>query len=215
MKTDPASTRKEYQGSVLTEDMLPDDPVELFTRWLDEAANSGTPEPTAMNLATADAGGRVSSRMVLLKGIEQGGFLFFSHYNSRKARALEENPNAALTFYWPETERQVRIEGTVKKIPASESDKYFESRPRDSQIGAHASLQSKVLENRKTLDEKFIEMKERFTDVSRIPRPVHWGGYRVVPLRIEFWQGRKNRLHDRIEFESNGNNNWKTRRLYP
>ncbi len=215
MKTDPAATRKEYQCNVLNEDMLPDDPVELFTRWLDEAADAGTPEPTAMNLATADLKGRISSRMVLLKGVEQEGFLFFSHYSSRKASELEENPNAALTFYWPETERQVRIEGTVKKIRASESDKYFASRPEDSRIGAHVSFQSNVLENRETLDERFNEMKEKFRDGSGIPRPDHWGGYRVMPCRIEFWQGRKNRLHDRIEYVSNGKNRWKTRRLYP
>lgn len=190
-----------------------DDPIELFGRWFEDARDSGIMLPDAVALATADADGRPSGRMVLLKGFDERGFRFFTNYGSRKSRELEENPRAALTFHWAILERQVRIEGTVDRLPEEESAAYFQTRPRGSQIGAWASRQSQRLTSREALRAEAKETEERFTG-SPVPLPSFWGGYRLVPERIEFWQGRANRLHDRVVFERDGAD-WRSGRLYP
>jgi pyridoxamine 5'-phosphate oxidase len=190
------------------------DPVEQFKKWFDEAITSGIQEPTAMNLATISESGTPSSRIVLLKGIEGGAFLFYSNYQSQKGKELEKNPACALTFFWPELERQVRITGVAEQINRDASEKYFQSRPRASQIGAWASPQSAVIANREILDLRVTDIEKKFEGKKVLPRPNQWGGFGVIPASIEFWQGRANRLHDRILFTllSGG---WKIVRLAP
>jgi len=206
--------RKEYTKSTLDISTVHSDPVEQFKKWFDEAITSGIQEPTAMNLATISESGTPSSRIVLLKGIEGGAFLFYSNYQSQKGKELEKNPACALTFFWPELERQVRITGVAEQINRDASEKYFQSRPRASQIGAWASPQSAVIANREILDLRVTDIEKKFEGKKVLPRPNQWGGFGVIPASIEFWQGRANRLHDRILFTllSGG---WKIVRLAP
>jgi pyridoxamine 5'-phosphate oxidase len=191
----------------------PADPLVLFRKWLREAGASGALLPEAVALATATRDGRPSVRMVLHRGFSRGGFVFYTNYNSRKAADLVENPRAALVFHWPQLERQVRIEGRVEKISRAESDRYFQTRPRESRISAWASPQSATIPGRSFLEEEFVRTLERFGD-RRIPRPPFWGGFRIVANCIEFWQGQPHRLHDRVLFRKK-RNGWNTFRLGP
>jgi pyridoxamine 5'-phosphate oxidase len=190
------------------------DPIRQFQRWFDEADSAGLPMVEAMTLATATADGRPSARMVLLKSVDERGFVFYTNYRSRKAQELEANPSAALVFHWESLERQVRIEGRVSRISAGESDQYFQTRPRESQIGAIASPQSEVIESREVLEERFRELENDYRD-KPIERPPHWGGYRLEPDRIEFWKGRPGRLHDRLQYDREPNGTWVRTRLAP
>jgi len=189
------------------------DPIELFGRWFDEARTAGISLPEATALATADAEGVPSVRMVLLKTADEQGFGFFTNYESRKARELDANPRAALCFHWTELDRQVRVSGTTRRVDADESRAYFETRAEGSRIGAWASQQSRALPSRDVLEERFRAYQERWAGGS-IPLPPHWGGYRLHPLTIEFWQGRPDRLHDRVVFERT-HEGWAVTRLYP
>ena len=190
-------------------------PIEQFSLWLDAAVNTDMPEPTAMNLATASKEGEISSRMVLLKGIDPRGFVFFTNYESRKAADINANARVALCFWWGKLERQVRVEGHIELVAADESDQYFNSRPRGSRIGAIASRQSTVLDSYEALQTRVKELEEKYTDTEDIPRPHYWGGYRVIPHKIEFWQGRPNRLHDRLVYTKVEGDEWKIERLSP
>ncbi len=189
------------------------DPIRQFRVWMDDAISSGIPEPNAMTLATATTDGKPSARVVLLKEVNENGFVFFTNYDSRKGRELTENPCAALVFDWHETERQVRVEGRVEKISAAESDAYFHSRPSDSRLGAWASPQSREIASREELDKLQQQTEDQFNG-KEIPRPPHWGGFLVRPARIEFWQGRPNRLHDRIVYQLD-QQGWEIIRLAP
>ncbi len=208
------SERKEHTRSSLNEEDVNRDPIRQFAVWFDEARQCGHSEFNAMTLATATAEGRPSARMVLLRGVDERGFSFFTNYESRKARELEANPYAALVFFWHELERQVRIEGRVERVSAEESDRYFHSRPRGARIGAWASPQSQVIAGREILESRYLESESRHPDEA-IPRPANWGGYRVIPDSIEFWQGRPNRLHDRLRYVLLPNGNWQIERLAP
>lgn len=210
---DLAKIRREYSREDLSEDHVDADPIAQFGRWLDEAIAAELPEPTAMSLSTADAEGRPSSRMVLLKGFDTEGFVFFTNYNSRKGRDLAENPHAALNFFWPELERQVRITGRVSKVSAEESDAYFKTRPFTSRVGAWASDQSEVIDSKMVLAARAAKLLVKYAG-GNVPRPPHWGGYRIRPDQIEFWQGRPSRLHDRIAYESI-DEVWQITRLSP
>jgi len=190
------------------------DPINQFRRWFDEAKAAGLPLPEAMTLATASSGGIPSARLVLLKQVDEDGFVFYTNYKSRKALDLEANPFAALVFYWPQLDYQVRIEGPVTRTSASESDEYFQTRPRESQVGAHASPQSEVIPGRETLEQRFAELEQLYRD-RVIERPPHWGGYRVRPERIEFWKSRPGRLHDRLCYERQSDGPWRHFRLAP
>ena len=213
MNTNIADIRKDYSLLALNEDDIATNPIEQFSRWWNDAMHSEILEVNAMTLSTATKDGRPSARIVLLKGFDENGFVFFTNYNSRKGNELAENPFAALTFFWKEIERQVRIEGTVEKTDAAESDAYFFSRPQGSRIGAWASPQSTVIKSRDVLEENVAKYTGEFKN--SIPRPPHWGGYRVMPLRIEFLQGRSSRLHDRISYTKTDEGSWKAERLAP
>jgi pyridoxamine 5'-phosphate oxidase len=213
MQNDIASIRREYCLKELSRSSVDNNPVVQFRKWMDEAIAAQVTDPTAMGLSTADTDGRPSSRIVLLKDINERGLSFFSSYESRKAKQLIDNDHAALLFYWPELERQVRFEGTVEKVAASESDEYFDSRPQASQIGAWASRQSSVIGTRSELVQEFEKIAERFGKAS-IPRPPYWGGYRLHPEMAEFWQGRPGRLHDRIRY-LHEDGKWHIDRLSP
>ena len=189
------------------------DPIELFGQWFDEVRNRGVELPEAVALATATRDAVPSVRMVLLKGVDEQGFTFFTNYESRKAGEMEENPHAALCFHWKELDRQVRVTGSVTRVSEEESRAYFVSRPEGSRIGAWASRQSQPLESREVLERRVAEMRERFLD-GDVPLPPFWGGYRLRPDRIEFWQGRASRLHDRIAFDRIPTG-WSTVRMYP
>jgi pyridoxamine 5'-phosphate oxidase len=206
--------RKDHTRSFLIEEDLNPDPIRQFAHWFDEAQQSGNPEFNAAALATATREGRPSARMVLLRGVDERGFSFFTNYESRKARELEANPYAALVFFWHEVERQVRIEGRVERVSAEESDRYFRSRPRGARLGAWASPQSQVISGREFLDARYIESESRHPDET-IPRPANWGGYRLIPDSIEFWQGRPNRLHDRLRYTRRSDESWLIERLAP
>ena len=190
-----------------------DDPISLFERWFESARKSGLFLPEAMTLSTATSDGKPSSRMVLLKSVGKDGFTFYTNYDSRKASDLDSNPHAALLFHWPILQRQVRIEGRIERISREESGEYFHSRSKGSQIGAWASKQSSKLDQRKTLENRVREFEEKYAG-EEVPLPDNWGGYRVIPERIEFWQGRPFRLHDRLVFERKASE-WSTHRLYP
>ena len=215
--TDPhlADLRKTYAQRSLSEaDVLPN-AVRQFRQWLDEALAAHLDEPTALTLSTVAAGGQPSSRVVLLKGLpNDDGFLFYTNYESRKGHELVAQPLAALNFFWPGLERQVRVEGRVEKAPEAMSTEYFQSRPRSSQLGAWASPQSQVISSREELEARETAVAERFGTQDPLPRPENWGGYILRPTRIEFWQGRPSRLHDRIVYELEGNT-WKRSRLAP
>jgi len=208
-----ADVRREYGLAGLSEDDLAADPIEQFRLWLDQAMTVDPKEFTAMTLATADREGRPSARVVLLKGVDERGFVFYTHYDSRKGRELLENPRAALVFYWPMQDRQVRVEGTVEKTTRAESEAYFASRPLGSRVGAWASPQSRRISGREELERKVREAGERFGE--DVPLPPDWGGFRVHPETIEFWQGRPSRLHDRLCYSLDGEGHWRIERLAP
>lgn len=212
--TDIASIRKDYTQQTLSEKDVYSNPFNQFTQWWKEAVASDIEEVNAMTLATASADGIPSARIVLLKGYDENGFVFYTNYDSYKAQQLAENPRAALLFFWKELERQVRITGIIEKVSAAESDEYFASRPQGSQIGAWCSPQSHVIENREWLEKKVEAMTAKF-DGASILRPQNWGGYRVKPVTVEFWQGRSSRLHDRIQYTLGENGDWSIERLAP
>jgi pyridoxamine 5'-phosphate oxidase len=206
--------RKDYARFSLHEEDADPDPTRQFERWFDEAAKNAVPDYNAMTLATCTGDGRPSARIVLLRGIDERGFAFFTNYESRKARELDKNPWAALVFFWHDLERQVRVEGRVERVNADESDVYFHGRPASSRIGAWASPQSQVIPSREALEERFGDLESHFAD-GAIPRPPNWGGYRLVPDTVEFWQGRPSRLHDRLRYSRRQQGGWLIERLAP
>jgi pyridoxamine 5'-phosphate oxidase len=208
-----AELRREYISQPLNEDQVAADPITQFNIWFEEAVNSEQPDTDAMTLSTATSDGCVSGRVVLLKGCDERGFVFFTNYESRKCHEMMSNPRAALTFYWHTLHRQVRIEGMVEKVSDLESEEYFQTRPRGSQIGAWASPQSEEIANRAELERRVVDIEERFKDRT-IPCPPFWGGFRVKPVIIEFWQGRESRLHDRILYTA-CDGKWRISRLAP
>ncbi|MEZ5016871.1 MAG: pyridoxamine 5'-phosphate oxidase [Flavipsychrobacter sp.] len=212
-KENIANIRTEYQLASLDDHSVGDNPISFFNKWFNEALDAQVSEVNAMTIATVDADNRPHARIVLLKGITDNNFVFFTNYNSAKGQDIENNPNAALVFFWHELERQVRIEGRIEKISDKENDEYFFSRPEGSQIGAWSSPQSSIIEGRDILDENYKLYQEKFGN--KIPRPEHWGGYKIIPTHIEFWQGRSNRMHDRILFSLNEENEWQKNRLAP
>lgn len=210
-----ADMRRDYTREGLSEVNAPDEPFGLFRQWFEEAVQTEQlpVEPNAMTLATVDAEGRPHCRVLLLKALDERGFTFFSNYDSAKARQLEACPFAAMTFFWPTLERQVRIEGRIEKVSAAESDAYYQVRPIGSRLGAWASPQSRVIRDRAELERLLAETEQRFLD--EVPHcPPHWGGYRLLPERIEFWQGRPSRLHDRLNYQQVASN-WERERLAP
>lgn len=210
-----ADLRKEYTRAGLHESDAAPDPVEQFRKWFDEALVAGLHEPNAMTLATVACDARPSARVVLLKDFDERGFVFYTNYEGRKGRELSENPYCALVFYWGELERQVRIEGRAVRVPPEESDEYYRSRPRRSRLGAWASEQSRTVEGRDALEERLRELESEY-EGREIPRPDFWGGYRVGPETIEFWQGRESRLHDRLIYRrAGGAGGWDRVRLQP
>lgn len=210
--TQLADLRKSYMKGSLSEEDVQPNPIDQFRIWFDQAQHAELPEPNAMTVASVDADGKPSARTVLIKEVTNEGFVFFTNYESRKGQALTANPQAALLFFWPELERQIRVEGSVEKISEKESDDYFHSRPLDSRIGAWASPQSQVISGRTQLVTKAAEYALKFA--LNPPRPPHWGGFRVKPEALEFWQGRPSRLHDRIQYLKN-NDAWTIQRLAP
>jgi len=206
--------REEYNAAALTEASTKADPIKQFEIWFNEAQEANVPELNAMTLATATPDGRPSARVVLLKGYHEAGFVFFTNYLSRKGKEINKNPNGALTFFWPALERQIRIEGTIEKVTKEESEKYFHSRPHNSQIGAVVSPQSQEIDSREIIEKKWNELATEY-EGKEVPKPSFWGGYILKPRLIEFWQGRPSRLHDRILYKKTDNKNWKKVRLAP
>jgi pyridoxamine 5'-phosphate oxidase len=209
-----ADLRKEYSSKNLLETDIEKNPIGQFEKWWHEAVNSQIDEVNAMTLATASGDGMPSARIMLLKGFDKNGFVFFTNYKSYKAMHLEENPKACLVFFWKELERQVRITGLVKRVPEKESDEYFLSRPVGSQVGAWTSNQSQVIESRQWLEDRYLKLTEEFKQ-KELKRPAHWGGYLVTPVIVEFWQGRPSRLHDRIQYTLENDGTWTIERLSP
>lgn len=214
MQASIADIRKDYQLQSLSEKDVMGNPIDQFEKWWNEATKSNLDEVNAMTLATSSADGTPGARIVLLKGFDHKGFVFFTNYESAKGRQMQENPKATLVFFWRELQRQVIISGAVEKVSATESDEYFNSRPRGSRIGAWTSPQSTIIENREWLEAREMQMEKKFEN-HEISRPPHWGGFRVRPASIEFWQGRASRLHDRIQYLIDGDSQWIIKRLAP
>ncbi len=206
--------REDYRAKSLSIEEVAAHPAQQFDQWFLEAMKSEVREPNAMTVATSTKEGRPSARIVLLKAYDEKGFVFYTNYNSKKGKELEVNPFAAMVFCWLDLERQIRIEGKIEKLSQEESDQYFQSRPKGSQIGAWASPQSEVISDRNLLEKNVEELKSKYQDAEALPRPSHWGGYRLVPDVVEFWQGRSSRLHDRISYHLDGGE-WKLERLAP
>lgn len=211
--SDPSALRQSYERGALVEADLAATPAQQFARWFDAAVADGTVEPNAMTLATVSPDGQPTARVVLLKGFDERGFVFFTHYTSRKGQEAEAAGRVGLCFWWPPLERQVRIDGTVERVDEAESDAYFAARPRESQLGAVASAQSTVVDSRAALDGAFADASARF-EGQEVTRPASWGGYRVLPTAVEFWQGRAGRLHDRLRYRRDGDG-WAVERLAP
>ena len=214
METRVANLRKEYTFQGLSQREAKPNPFEQFKVWFDQALTAELPEPNAMTIATASLDGKPSARMVLLKEYDERGFAFFTNYTSYKGKQLEENPWGAIVFWWAELERQVRIQGRVEKVSEAESDRYFHSRPKGSQLGAWASYQSQAIASREVLEQRLEQLKDEYEN-KPVPRPPHWGGFRVIPDEIEFWQGRPSRLHDRLLYRRGEDGSWTIQRLAP
>lgn len=210
-----AHLREDYRLAALDETHCAEHPMRQFEQWFQEAKRSGIKEPNAMTLSTVDSSGQPAGRIVLLKGIESGCFLFYTNYESRKGQELAGNPLCALTFYWAELERQVRVEGSVQKVSKDVSESYFKGRPKGSRLGALVSQQSSVLPSREPLEQKLAELEQTYAETDSVPMPASWGGYKVTPNLLEFWQGRTNRLHDRILYTKQSDGNWQISRLAP
>ena len=213
-KKEIADLREDYKSATLEESSIENNPFLQFSKWFEEAQRSEIREPNAMTLATATSDGRPSARIVLLKGITTEGFIFYTNYNSHKAKELIANPYAALVFSWLDLERQIRIEGQVEKLSHKDSEAYFQSRPKGSQIGAWASPQSEAIDSRQILEDNVKALKEKYDEEDQLPCPPHWGGFIVKPLLFEFWQGRSSRLHDRIQYKK-AQKGWIIQRLAP
>ena len=209
---DIQNLRRQYSKSTLSVSSVSKDPFKQFEKWFQDVLNSGFLEPNAMTLATASKAGKPSARVVLLKGIHDGGFVFYTNYKSKKGKDIEDNPYGSILFYWDRLERQVRIEGKIEKVSQQESEEYFNTRPYKSRIGAWASKQSTVIESRSAIVREFLKYMMKFK--THVPLPDVWGGYRLIPDSFEFWQGRPNRLHDRVRFTKN-KSGWKIERLAP
>lgn len=214
MNASVADLRKDYQFQGLSETDVDPNPFKQFQVWFDQALAAQLPEPNAMTVATVTKSGKPRARIVLLKGFDERGFVFYTNYHSHKGQELADNPQAAIAFWWAELERQVRIEGRVLKVSDRESDEYFHSRPFNSRLGAWASEQSQVIESREVLEQRWQELKTKYEN-QEIPRPPHWGGFRVIPTEIEFWQGRPSRLHDRLLYTLKDDGSWRIDRLSP
>jgi pyridoxamine 5'-phosphate oxidase len=210
-----AELRRNYTRAGLNETETDPNPFKQFQTWFDQALSAELPEPNAMTLATATPEGKPSARIVLLKGFDETGFVFYSNYASRKGQQLANNPWASLVFWWAELERQVRIEGQVEKVSKEESETYFASRPFGSRLGAWASPQSEVISSRAVLEEKVAHLETQYSEEDTVPKPPNWGGYRLSPREIEFWQGRPNRLHDRLRYCQQADGSWYRERLAP
>ncbi|WP_420591284.1 pyridoxamine 5'-phosphate oxidase [Bacterioplanoides sp.] len=211
---DIADIRKEYTQGRLDEETCAPDPITQFHAWFEQYRETNPPEPTIMTMASCDENGQPWQRILLLKGYDEQGFVFFTNYESNKGQQLAENGKAALHFFWINMERQVQIQGEVEKISREDAERYFHSRPRESQLGAWASAQSRPLQNRQQLEDKFAAVSEQF-EGQDVPLPGYWGGYRIKPQRMEFWQGGAHRLHDRVEYNADGNGGWQKQRLNP
>jgi pyridoxamine 5'-phosphate oxidase len=211
---DLAKLRTEYSKAILEVQTVHHDPMQQFISWFNDAYSAEAKEPNAMTLSTINAAGKPTARIVLLKGIENDRFVFYTNYQSNKGRDLEMNPACALTFFWPDLERQVRIEGIAVRLDQVTSEEYFQSRPRNAQLGAWASPQSAQIENRQLLEQRIKQLEEKFKGQEVLPKPQQWGGYAVEPILIEFWQGRESRLHDRLLY-TREENAWKISRLAP